>query len=219
MNESMEEQLREQVPPEKLTPVFMKMMSFTPAHHVAALLHEAFHAFQAMFARERFESANSVYKAEKEYPFENEDFQKAWRKEGGILASALRTEDESERKKLIREFLDARKERRTIAALSEESVAFERELEWLEGLAKYAEMRIAELGSTGEDGKWSDDYRIVRNRLRMDFYSRLVRLDEQSGDLRFYLSGAALAMLLDKTSPGWKREFLNRRELSLEDLF
>jgi hypothetical protein len=41
----------------------------------------------------------------------------------------------------------------------------------------------------------------------------------QSINFRFYLSGAALAMLLDKMSPGWKRDFLNQKNIALEDLF
>ena len=219
MNRSMEEMLKEQVPPEKLTPAFIKMMSVSPAQHVVFLLHEAFHAFQAIEAHDRFKKANSVYVSEKDYPFEDEDFQSAWKREGELLVSALRTKDESERKESIREFLEIRKERRRKTSLSPELIAFERELEWLEGLAKYAEMRFAELGSTGKDEERSKAYRIVRNRLRVDFYSRLMKLNEQHGDLRFYLSGAALAMLLDKMSPGWKRDFLNQKNIALEDLF
>jgi curved DNA-binding protein CbpA len=219
MRRSMEEMLKEQVPPDKLTPAFIKMMTVSPGQHVVFLLHEAFHAFQAMEAHDRFRKANSVYVSEKDYPFADEDFQSAWKKEGELLASALRAKDESERQESISEFLEIRKERRLNASLSPELIAFEQELEWLEGLAKYVEMRFAELGSTGIDEERSKAYRIVRNRLRADFNSRLMRLNEQHGDLRFYLSGAALAMLLDEMSPGWKRDFLNQKNIALEELF
>lgn len=219
MNRAMKEQLKKQISPEKLTPAFLKMMSIRPAHHVVALLHEAFHAFQAVMAHGRFKAANSVYSLEKEYPFGNEDFQSAWKREGELLASALRTRDEAERQELIRKFLETRTERRQKASLSAELVSFERELEWLEGLAKYVEMRFAELGSSGIDEERSRAFRIVKNRLQMDFYYRLMKLSDQRGDLRFYLSGAALAMLLDKTSPGWKKNFLDQDGAALEDLF
>ena len=38
------------------------------------------------------------------------------------------------------------------------------------------------------------------------------------GDLRFYLSGAAQAMILDKISPGWKKSIMGKSHIGLEDL-
>jgi len=52
----------------------------------------------------------------------------------------------------------------------------------------------------------------------MDFYVRLKSLGEQKGDLRFYLSGGAQAMLLDLISPEWKQEIVRRPDIGLEDL-
>jgi hypothetical protein len=219
MNRSMEKQIRERIPPEKLTPVFIQMMAIRPPHHVVALLHESFHAFQAKTAPGRFAAANGVYAAEEDYPFENKEFPDAWNREGELLAAALRTKDEAERAGLIREFIETRKERRSKAGLAAEFIAFERELEWLEGTAKYVEMKFAEWGASDTDEERAKAYRIVRNRLQMDFYSRLAKLGEQHGDLRFYLSGAAMAMLLDKTSPSWKLGFLDQKTISLEDFF
>jgi len=215
---SMEEEMREKVPPEKLTPAFIKMMIPTPAQHAVYLLHEVFHTYQALRFGDRFQRANGVYGSEEQYPSGDDGFKTAWNREGSLLVAALREKDESERLALIRKFLEVRARRRSEASLAPELVDFERELEWLEGLAKYAEMRFAELGASDEEGAWFKDYRIVRNRTRMDFYSRLNSLGELKGDLRFYLSGAAQAMLLDLTSPEWKHEMIIRPDIALEAL-
>jgi hypothetical protein len=215
---SMEEEMKENVPPEKLTPAFIKMMTPTPAQHAIYLLHEAFHAYQALRFSDRFQRANEVYGSEEQYPFEDDGFKTAWNTEGSLLVSALREKDESERLALIGKFLEVRSRRRSEASLAPELVDFERELEWLEGLAKYAEMRFAELCASDDKSARSKDYRIVRNRTRMDFYSRLNRLGELKGDLRFYLSGAAQAMILDLISPEWKQEMIRRSNIGLEDM-
>lgn len=218
MNRSLEKQIREEIPPEKLTPAFMEMMSISPAHHVVALLHESFHAFQAMTAAKQFASAQKKYAMEKDYPYENIEFQEAWNREGELLVKALRSKEEKERIELIQKFLETRNGRRLKIGLSPELVAFEQELEWLEGTAKYVEMRFAELGMTDTNEERAKFYRTVRGRLRMDFYSRLMKLGEQQGDLRFYLSGAAQALLLDSISIDWKQNFLSQQNLFLEDL-
>ena len=148
MSRSMREQLQDKIPPEKLTPAMIKMMEITPAQHVVILLHEAFHAFQAMQNRDRFLRANDMYTYEKQYPFDDDVFKSAWNKEGSLLMAVLREKEASERLELILGFIQLRKKRRSDASLSPELIAFECELEWLEGLGKYVEMRFSELGSS-----------------------------------------------------------------------
>jgi hypothetical protein len=43
-------------------------------------------------------------------------------------------------------------------------------------------------------------------------------LGEQKGDLRFYLSGAAQAMILDLVLPEWKQTIIRQPNAGLEDL-
>ncbi|MFB0564617.1 MAG: hypothetical protein ACETWK_02940 [Candidatus Aminicenantaceae bacterium] len=218
MNKSLKKQLQEKIPPEKLTPAMIKMMEITPAQHVVSLLHEAFHAFQAIQDPDRFLRANKVYATKKHYPFEDEVFKNTWNKEGSLLAAILREKEELERIELIQSFLEMRTKRRVDASLSPELIAFERELEWLEGLAKYVEMRFSELGSSQQGEVESKAYRIVRNRLQYDFSWRISKLGELHGDLRFYLSGAIQAMILDKISPGWKHKIIIKKNTCLEDI-
>ena len=218
MNREMEKLVRERIKDREVTPAMLKMFLQTPGQHAAALLHEAFHAFQAMRFPVRFERARSAYSFEKDYPFENEAFGNAWDEEGHLLAKAYALKDENEMRSLVRQFLEHREKRRMSADLAPELRAFERDLEWLEGLGKYAEMRFAELASREtQDEESAKGYRIAFNRARADMRSRLSRLGEQSGDLRFYLSGAVQAMLLDRLYPDWKVEFKDTR-VSLEEL-
>lgn len=161
MNRSMKEKIQENLPAEKITPAFLKMMEITPGQHVIVLLHEAFHAFQAMEARPRFKKANAVYSSEKLYPFENENLRKDWNTEGVLLVQALREKDKREKNGLVRKFLDVRKIRRSTVSLSPELISFEQELEWLEGLAKYVEIRFAEVCYSNTKKTESKAYKVV----------------------------------------------------------
>jgi hypothetical protein len=217
MNRTMEDELRRRRQDNKITPAVLRMFLLTPAQHAAAILHEAFHAFQATVAPKRFLDAGSVYEREHLYPFQDEALVKSWNHEGALLASAARAKDRAEKRMRIREFLENRALRRKAAVLSAPLRDFERELEWLEGLAKYAEMRFMALASEGPDPA-AKDYRVALNRSRWDFASRLLRLGELSGDLRFYLSGAAQAFLLDDIFPSWKDRLNKDSGAFLEDL-
>jgi hypothetical protein len=218
MNWSMMEQLKEKIPPEKLTPVTIKMMAITPAYHAVALLHEAFHAFQAIQAKDRFRQTQKLYAHQKSYPFDDKVFQDAWNTEGSLLLSAIREQDEAKRLEALERFLKVRTKRRSALSFSSDLATFERELEWLEGLAKYVELQFAIQGSSLQDETEQRDYRVVRNRLQADFAYRIRNLGDLHGDLRFYLSGAAQAMILDKVSPGWKKNILGQTNTALEDL-
>jgi len=218
MNRSMARQMREKIPPEKLTPSVIKMMSFSPAQHTVALLHEAFHAYMAMQDQNRFLQAEKMYTLESSYPFKDEEFRVAWDKEGSALAAALREQEDQKRFQAIEKFLNVREKRRNEAGFTEKLTTFECELEWLEGLAKYVEMRFAEHGASMQDEGLSRDYRVVRNRLRADLYFRLRNLGGLEGDLRFYLSGAAQAMILDAVKPGWKARLMGQSQACLEEL-
>ena len=118
---------------------------------------------------------------------------------------------------LIEKFLKIRAKRRSASSLSAELISFERELEWLEGLAKYVELQFAIKGSSMQEAE-SKGYRVVRNRLQADYSYRLRNLGDLHGDQRFYLSGAAQAMILDKVSPGWKQKIVGQTNIGLEDL-
>ena len=161
--------------------------------HAVVVLHEMFHAFQASRAPKRFEQALAVYKSESRYPFQDAEFAADWTEEGATLAQALKAANDALARRLAGKFLEIRRMRRGRSGLAPELVTYERELEWLEGLAKQAEMRF---------------YETAGARLPFILQNDFVRLEKQmgaqGGDLRFYLSGMAQARLLDRLCPGWQ---------------
>ena len=188
-----------------------------PDFHVALALHEMFHAFQAELAPERFKRALKAYAAEGRYPFKDQAFAAAWNAEGSALAKAIPKTDEAAALEAGREFLDIRDKRRAAADLAPDLADFERQLEWLEGLAKYVEIRFYELGSSLPQGPEGYRYAVPMLFIQSDYARLGTGLGYQSGDLRFYLSGMAQARLLDRLSPGWKEKALPGPS-SLEDL-
>jgi hypothetical protein len=173
--------------------------------HVVLVLHEIFHAYQADQDAARFDRALAVYKVEKNYPFQDKDMAAAWVTEGAALAQALKAPTYDEAVRLAQKFLEIRDARRGAARLSPELADYERELEWLEGLAKYAEVRFYELAASRADQTASIKFNPgLPFFLQWDFVRLEKQMGTQEGDLRFYLSGMAQARLLDRLSPDWK---------------
>ncbi len=185
--------------------------------YVVILLHETFHAFQAKEAPARFHRALALYAQEKNYPAKDPSFVKAWNTEGSLLAAALKTKDQAELLTTTRVFLRNRRERHAQVPLSASIADYEREMEWLEGLAKYVEIRIYELAAASPGAPGVLSYRSGLPYWLPDFMRLERLLGTQEGDLRFYLSGMAQARILDRLKPGWKQRFLQDGG-SMEDL-
>jgi hypothetical protein len=194
--------------------------------YMAGLLHESFHAFQGMAAKGRLEAAeNSAGNLSERYPYQSDAFQDAWQMELDLLAEALQAETQVDQAALATQFLVQRDTRRKDAAISPALQEYERHREWLEGLARYAELGVWQAGGMSpayqplpEAGKISDfDAFATHERRWRDEVSQLRRMAGSSGDGRFYYSGMAQAMLLDELLPDWKDQALQER-VFLEDL-
>jgi len=189
--------------------------------YIAALEHESFHAYEGIQAVDRLNASEGMYTVEGNYPFDA--MEEPWKQEMNVLVKAAQADTDSEAIDLARQFLQMRSSRR--AGLSAEQVDFERLREWEEGLAKYAELEITRLAAAGSgyhpvEGISQDkDFNNYKN--QQQFWSE--QLNEakytqgRSGDTRFYYSGNALAVLLDRLSPGWKPHALPGGEY-LDDL-
>jgi len=184
--------------------------------HVVIMLHEVFHAFQATLAPQRFAKAMSVYKSEAKYPYKDLEFSAAWNSEGEALADGLKATEEAAICGLAQKLLDIRDTRRRQISLDPELISYERELEWLEGLAKYAEVRFYELAASLTSEAAYANYRSGHPFWPADLARLRRTLGLQEGDLRFYLSGAAQALLLDRLFPGWKTKAFEEKA-NLED--
>lgn len=194
--------------------------------YIGALAHESFHAYQGTIAAQRLAAAeNTVSLAEPNYPWSEDAFIDAWQTELDLLAEALRAETEEQSAALAQEFLAHRARRRQNANLAPSLVAYEKQREWLEGLARYVELEIwRQAYQTGayqphpaiqDNGDFSN-YDTFPRRWTQEI-DQVKRMADDVGDGRFYYSGMAQAVLLDRLAPGWKEDVMNN-DASLEDL-
>jgi hypothetical protein len=192
-------------------------IKIAPDVYAVLLLHEAFHAFQARRAPARFHRVLALYSQEKTYPASDPAFAKSWTAEGALLAAALKAKDDAECLKDVGDFLESRRARLEKVPFAFGVEDYESEMEWLEGLGKYVEIRFHELAAD----RAASDLAFAAFKPGLLFWSGdFVRLEKalgsQPGDQRFYLSGMAEARILDRLAPGWKDGFFKAGG-SLED--
>jgi len=191
--------------------------------YLCMVQHEAFHAYQGVAAPLRIASAErAAAEVEPGYPFGQAASERAWRRELGLLASCLQASTREEARVRARLFIASRRDRRNRLGLAAELVGCECQREWLEGLAKYVELeswrRAAQtpgyrpLTALKSDPSFKA-YAGFRRRLSQE----VGQIAWAKDDTRFYYSGMAQAMILDRLMPGWKsRAFV--QDVWLEDL-
>ncbi len=221
---SMSEQMRQDLSPLSPHWLLARLMVGGSEGYICGLAHESFHAYVGMVAPDRLAAAEKAGAVEERYPTD-EALQQDWKVEADLLVHALQAKSDQEAAELGRQFLAHRDERRTANALDSTLVDFERQREWEEGLAKYAELEIWRQASVASDyqpvsGLAGDrDFKDYSNFAR-HWSSQLSTIKTQAnaeGDGRFYYTGMAQAFLLDRLMPGWKARALNDG-VWLEDL-
>ena len=183
--------------------------------YVGAVLHEAFHAYQGARVPERLLAAERInIQQASAYPIEEAAFTEDWEAELTLLQEAIRAENVTETADLIRQFLTQRKARRTAAGLSDRLVAYEKQREWLEGLALYNELEILRQAYDDDDYQpveamaadpEFDGYETFEQRWGQEV-AQIGRMASNDGGGRFYYSGMAQAVLLDRLLPDWKEQ-------------
>jgi hypothetical protein len=170
------------------------------------------------------DSAEAAHASGDRYDSASEAFQLELKQEYALLARALEAETDLEAADLIRQFLQSRDARRQAFALEPALVAYERWLEWEEGVAKYVEvysLRLAfQTTSYIPSPALSDDpYFHSYKKFDRRWSQELIQLRNPSGSLetRFYMTGMAEAFLLDRLLPDWKSKVM-QDGVFLEDL-
>lgn len=173
---------------------------------VALTVHEAFHVFERASRRagRRFGTGENSFLVST-YPVFDRTNEAGVALEGRVLLAALSAESDQAARRHALEFLALRAERHR--RLATEMAVFEALAELNEGLAEYAGLRAAtELAAAAG---WQPDAAELRAGL-------LRRLDDLTGTpelslrLRYYVTGPAMALLLDRLAgPGWKRELVD----------
>lgn len=217
--------------PELLQPVVpyaLVVNLFVPGSdtYITGVLHEAIHAYQGIHATERLVAAeNAARRFGGQYPYDTKSFQDAWQLELDILQDAMLTSSPIETARLARAFLDQRAERRRAAGLSADLINYERHREWEEGIAKYGERLVHLLAAHPETylpvpemqrDREFHQYQGAQQKWDREI-DQISRMAGDEGDGRFYYSGFAQAVMLDRLAPGWK-ERLFEDGVWLEDL-
>lgn len=177
--------------------------------YAVQLLHAGFHAYQGARAEDRLYRAVELRdRSADRYPFGDPAVSELWTREGAALGRILAAGSREEACRAVETFRSARERRRDGPLLDSTLVAYEDAQEWLQGLAKYAEMtfhRRAAAGTgvpegwsyPGPPAHWGDDLRRLRS-----------SLGETGPDRRFALSGLGIALALERLSPDWKPRVL-----------
>lgn len=217
--------------PSFLTPVFpyplvTNLFLRGSEGYISGIAHESFHAYEGMMVPERLAAAETaVSHSEADYPWTDAAFQEAWQTELDCLAEAVQAEREEETAILARQFLAHRTLRRENAGLSAALIDYEMQREWLEGLARFVELGIWRQASLAE---WYQPVTTLEGDPDFSGYEKfnqkwnqeidqIGRMADDFGDGRFYYSGLAQAVLLERLLPNWKRQVLNE-DVFLEDL-
>lgn len=178
-------------------------------------VHEAFHVFERWRAGpgRRFGSGENSFLVST-YPVFDARNEAGVALEGRLLARALAAGAPGERQEAAQEFVAAREVRHR--ALGSELADFETQGELNEGLAEYALVRSLELAASDSTVPWRVDAaeEVRHHQLRLDSLTSNLR---QSLRLRFYVTGPALGMILDRLAgPAW-RPTLERGDLTLQE--
>ncbi len=178
-------------------------------------VHEAFHVFERSLAREdrRFGSGENAFLVSS-YPIFDPSNEAGVALEGRLLARALTARTRADLAAKAQEFLAAREARHR--RLGSGYAEFEVMGELNEGLAEYALVRSLQLaaGDATLPFHGAAAREVARHRARLDSLTADTRLSLR---LRFYVTGPAMGLLLDRLAgPGWRADLM-RRDLTLQD--
>lgn len=188
-------------------------------NYLGGLAHEAFHAYEGAVAPARLAAAERVRGREDAYPWDATEA--AWKTELDALYQAAKAASkgapEAEVAALASQYLAAREARRSEHALNEGTITYERQREWLEGLAKYSELVIGWEAGKAQDytaiSALQDDPDFKGYRTRDRFWSaqlsEVKRMTNHRGEVRFYYTGFAQGVILDRLMPDWKTRVMD----------
>ena len=202
-----------------------KLVMNSTESYIEGIAHESFHAFQGINAPDRLITADKIASIENDYPWDANDAENNWNRELDLLYQAVTATADEQVVEQTRQFLEQREARRKLQGTSSEVIDYERKREWLEGLAKYAELSLglaaAHTPNYQPVSGILDDPDFRRYTTQESFWKQQMkeirRQSNQKGETRFYYSGMAQAILLDQLMPGWKLDHWDQ-DIWLEDL-
>lgn len=205
--------------------LFWHMLMGKPETYIGGMAHEAFHAFQGNEVYEKFAACENASRLCTDYPWDEAVNANGWVEETNLLLDAYTATNDETSKQLLAEFIDKRRERRINANLPIEMIQYEQKREWIEGLAKYAELEIGLVAQEKQDYSPIDGVRKISEFKNYKTWSKYVsrqitevkRAANRPGESRFYYGGMLQAVILDRLMPEWKNEAFEN-QVYLDDL-
>jgi len=202
--------------------IFWQLLMGSADDYISSLAHEDFHAFQGTEVPQRLAEAESP-PFSKDYPWEKSA--NGWNEEIDLLMEAFNNKNNEAALKLVAQFLAKRSERREKSNLPAEIIRYEQKREWLEGLAKYAELKIGVMTSENQSYKPVNEIENVPGfknyETRVDHFNKQIgdvkRIGNRPAETRFYYTGMLQAVMLDRLMPGWKKDAF-KKDVYLENL-
>ena len=186
---------------------------------VSLAFHESFHVFESDGERAgaKWRRENSMLVAA--YPETEVRLSALFNIEGQLLLAALRAKDEAARRDAARRFLAVRRLRH--GEMEGRFVEFEKGAESNEGLAEYAGTKAVLLGITAaRQQRLSIPFQHEDERSYLEKkYAQLASITDagKNSRLRFYFTGSAQGLLLDRLMPDWRRR-VQFDAVALQDL-
>lgn len=197
--------------------------SLTSAQWVSTLLHEHFHQLQQS-RQDYFESVNNLGLAGDDntgmwmlnygFPYKEETLSAKYKE---LVLTAKRIYLENDTEKLKSKFANYKLLRDSFKKMINEKdyIYFSFQI-WQEGIARYTELKAAELMSEGKF-EHSEKYSALEDYVSPDtFYNGIinqlmVNADKQELNINkrecFYTLGALEGLILDRINPGWKERY------------
>lgn len=185
--------------------------------HISMIVHEAFHAFQATKDLNRLKESESTFRLDKEYPWNDMPFNKAWKEEIALLIKAFETKNDFDAIQVMRQYPEMRTKRYLDSKFTPELMRLEQLKEWEEGIAKYMELSLWKFAGssatyvpalTVQNDPSFERYRNFNQTMSRELMT--CRMQPQGDDTRFYYSGMMQALLLDRFYPVWKMEAFDK---------
>lgn len=191
----------------------------TLEENISITFHEAFHAFQRSPKREGMKWGYGNARLIFEYKEISARSNALFNIEFKILREALQVENEKLLKEKVRQFLVVREYRQN--ELDRRFVEFEKGAELNEGLAEYAGTKAVILGMDSSKAKMinvpfsnmdSRDF-LMKKYKKLDSINRIGK----NVRLKFYYTGSAQGLLLDRLMPNWKTA-VQMKSIAVQDL-
>lgn len=189
------------------------------ANYIRAIVHEAFHAYAMTLIRGQVPNFGSDVDEGEMIPrlAALPELDKQQAAEGQALVKALQAGDEQIARQAAAEFLKLRQARRNAGDTS--IAAYEQSTEWIEGLARYAD--VALIRRAGEAAYTPLDRAVkysATDKVWQQFLDQLANPAASPDGFRgrYYLLGAGQAFLLDRLRSDWRTRVFDEK-LSLEE--